>query len=71
MIFLFDLVNEAIRQSKWYIKICLIFHFYIFIPASIVVAIYFIFTEDIFLKIIGILTLCSYAFIIGVLISFD
>lgn len=71
MIFLFDLVNEAIKESKWYEKIYFIFHFYILILTSIVIAIYFIFTGYIFLKIIGILALCSYAFIIGVFTAFD
>ena len=71
MIFLIDAVNEAIKEGKWYEKIYFIFHFYILIPASVVIAIYFIFTEYIFLKIIGILALCIYAFIIGMLTAFD
>lgn len=71
MIFLIDAIKEIIKESKWYEKIYFIFHFYILIPASIVIAIYFIFTEYIFLKIIGILALCSYAFIIGMLTAFD
>lgn len=65
MIFLIDIINEAIKESKWYEKIYFIFYFYIFIPASIIIAINFIFTECIFLKIIGILVLCIYAFCIG------
>ena len=65
MIFLFDAINEIIKESKWYEKIFLIFHFYILVPASIIISIHFIFTEYIFLKIIGILVLCIYAFIIG------
>ena len=71
MIFLIDAVNEAIKESKWYEKIYFIFHFYILIPASVIIAIYFIFTEYIFLKIIGILSLCIYSFIIGMLTVFD
>lgn len=71
MIFLINAVNEAIKESKWYEKIYFIYHFYILIPASIIVAIYFIFTEYIFLKIIGILALCIYSFIIGMLVAFD
>lgn len=66
MIFLFDLVNEAIKEGKWYEKIYFICHFYIVIPTSIIIAIYFIFTECISLKIIGILVLCCYSFIIGI-----
>lgn len=65
MIFLFDAINEIIKESKWYEKIFLIFHFYILVPTSIIISIYFIFTEYIFLKIIGILVLCIYAFTIG------
>ena len=71
MIFLIDTINEAIKESKWYEKIYFIFYFYILIPTSIVIAIYFIFTEYIFLKIIGILALCIYAFIIGIFTAFD
>ena len=71
MIFFIDAVNEAIKESKWYEKIYFIFHFYILIPASIIIAIHFIFTEYIFLKIIGILVLCIYSFIIGIFTVFD
>lgn len=71
MIFLFNAINETIKESKWYEKIYLIFHFYILIPASIVIAIYFIFTEYIFLKIIGILVLCIYSFTIGIFETFN
>ena len=71
MIFLIDTINEAIKESKWYEKIYFIFYFYILIPTSIVIAIYFIFTEYIFLKIIGILALCIYAFIIGIFTAFE
>lgn len=71
MIFLIDAVNEAIKESKWYEKIWFIFHFYILTPTSAIIAIYFIFTEYISLKIIGILVLCIYAFIIGLLTAFD
>ena len=70
MIFLLDAVNEIIKESKWYEKISLIFYFYIVIPANIIIAINFIFTECIFLKIIGILILCIYAFCIGMLTAF-
>lgn len=69
MIFFIDAVNEAIKESKWYEKIYFIFHFYILIPATIIVSIYFIFTEYIFLKIIGLVALCLYSFLFGVLIS--
>lgn len=71
MIFLIDAINETIKESKWVEKIWLIFHFYILIPLSIIIAIHFIFTEYISLKIIGILVLCIYAFIIGLLTAFD
>lgn len=71
MIFLLDAINETIKESKWYEKIFLIFHFYILIPTSIIISIYFIFTEYIFLKIIGILVLCIYAFTIGIFTTFD
>lgn len=71
MIFLIDAVNETIKESKWYEKIFLIFHFYIVIPASIIISIYFIFTEYIFLKIVGILELCIYAFCIGIFTIID
>lgn len=71
MISLIDAVNETIKESKWHEKISLIFNFYIFIPASIIIAIHFIFTKYIFLKIIGILVLCIYAFCIGMLTVFD
>lgn len=71
MIFLIDDVNKTIKESKWYEKIYFIFHFYILIPASIIIAIYFIFTEYISLKIIGILVLCIYAFCIGMFTAFD
>lgn len=71
MIFLIDAVNEAIKESKWYEKIYFIFHFYILIPATIIIAIYFIFTEYIFLKIIGLVALCLYSFIFGILNSVD
>lgn len=71
MIFLIDTVNKAIKKSKWYEKICLIFYFYILIPASIIITIYFIFTEDIFLKIIGLVILCLYSFAFGVFNSKD
>lgn len=67
MIFLIDAINEVIKESKWYEKIFLIFHFYILIPASVIIAIYFIFTEYIFLKIIGILVLCIYSFVTGMI----
>lgn len=71
MIFLFDVIKETIKESKWYEKFFIIFHFYITIPASTIIAIHFIFTEYIFLKIIGILVLCIYAFCIGMLTAFD
>ena len=71
MIFLINAINETIKESKWYEKIYLILHFYILIPASIVIAIYFIFTEYIFLKIIGILALCIYSFAIGIFETFN
>lgn len=71
MIFFIDAVNEAIKEGKWYEKIYFIFHFYILIPATIIIAIYLIFTEYIFLKIIGLVTLCLYSFVFGVLISED
>lgn len=69
--FLIDAIKESIKESKWYEKIWLIFNFYIIIPTSVIIVIYFIFTEYIFLKIIGILSLCIYSFIIGMLIGFD
>lgn len=71
MIFLIDAINETIKESKWYEKFFLIFHFYIVIPASIIIDIHFIFTEYTSLKIIGILGLCIYAFLIGLLTAFD
>lgn len=71
MFFLIDAVNEAIKEGKWYEKIYFIFHFYILIPATIIIAIYFIFTEYIFLKIIGLVALCLYSFIFGILNSVD
>ena len=71
MIFLIDAVNEAIKEGKWYEKIYFIFHFYILIPATIIIAIYLIFTEYIFLKIIGLVALCLYSFLFGVLIFED
>lgn len=71
MIFLIDAIKEIIKESKWYEKFFIIFHFYITIPASVVIAIYFIFSEYIFLKIIGILALCIYAFCIGMLTAID
>jgi len=71
MIFLINTINEAIKDSKWYEKICLILHFYILIPTSIVIAIHFIFTEYISFKIIGILVLRIYAFAIGYFTTFD
>lgn len=71
MIFLIDAVKEIIKESKWHEKFFIIFHFYITIPASIIIAIHFIFTEYIFLKIIGILVLCIYAFCIGMFTAFD
>lgn len=71
MIFLIDVVNEAIKEGKWYEKIYFIFHFYILIPATIIIAIYLIFTEYISLKIIGLVILCLYSFVFGVLISED
>lgn len=67
MIFFIDTVNEVIKESKWYEKFFLIFHFYIIVPASIIIAILFIFTEYIFLKIVGILALCIYSYTIGAL----
>lgn len=71
MVFLIDAVNEAIKEGKWDEKIWLIFHFYILIPTSVIIDIHFIFTEYISLKIIGILGLCIYAFLIGLLTAFD
>lgn len=71
MIFLIDAIKETIKESKWYEKFFIIFHFCIVIPASIIIAIHFIFTEYIFLKIIGILTLCIYSFCIGMFTVFD
>lgn len=71
MVFLINFVNEAIKESKWYDKILFIFHFYILIPVSVIIFIHFIFTEYISLKIIGILVLCIYAYIIGLLTAFD
>lgn len=71
MIFLINAVNKAIKEGKWYEKIYFIFHFYILIPISVIIAIHFIFTEYIFLKIIGILALCSYSFVIGIFTTFD
>lgn len=69
--FLIDAVNEAIKEGKWGEKIWLISHFYILIPTSIIIYIHFIFTEYISLKIIGILGLCIYAFLIGLFTAFD
>lgn len=71
MIFLINFVNEVIKESKWYDKIFLILYFYIFIPTSVIISIYFIFTEYIFLKIIGVLVLCIYAFMIGLLFDLE
>lgn len=71
MIFLFDLVNKAIKEGKWYEKIYFIFHFYILIPTNICLFIYFIFTENTFIKIFGIIGICIYSFIIGVFTAFD
>lgn len=71
MIFLINFVNEAIKESKWYDKIFLILYFYIFIPTSVIISIYFIFTEYISLKIIGVLVLCIYAFMIGLLFDLE
>lgn len=71
MIFLFNLVNEAIKEGKWYEKIYFIFHFYILIPTSICFFIYSIFTENTFIKILGIIGICIYSFIIGMLVAFD
>lgn len=69
--FLIDSVNEAIKESKWGEKIWFIFHFYILIPASVIIDIHFIFTEYISLKIIGVLGLCIYVFLIGLFTAID
>jgi hypothetical protein len=71
MISLINDINETIKESKWYDKICLIFNFYIIIPISVIIDIHFIFTEYISLKIIGVLGLCIYAFLIGLLTAID
>ena len=71
MISLIDAINEMIKESKWYDKIFLIFHFCIVIPASVIIDIHFIFTEYISLKILGVLGLCIYAFFIGLLTAID
>jgi hypothetical protein len=71
MISLINDINETIKESKWYDKICLIFNFYIVIPISVIIDIHFIFTEYISLKIIGVLGLCIYAFLIGLLTAID
>jgi hypothetical protein len=71
MISLIDAINETINESKWYDKICLIFNFYIVIPISVIIDIHFIFTEYIFLKIIGVFGLCVYAFLAGLLTAID
>lgn len=69
--FLINSVNEAIKESKLGEKIWFIFHFYILIPISVIIDIHFIFTEYISLKIIGVLGLCIYAFLIGLLTAID
>ena len=71
MIFLFNLVNEAIKEGKWYEKIYFIFYFYILIPTNICFLVYCIFAENIFTKIFGIIGICIYSFIIGILTAFD
>ena len=71
MIFLINVINEIIKESEWYEKILIFIYFYIFIPSTIIIAIHFIFTEYIFLKIIGILVLCIYSFCIGMATVFD
>ena len=71
MISLINAINEMIKESKWYDKICLIFNLYILIPITLIFYIHFIFTEYIFLKIIGVLGLCVYAFLAGLLTSID
>ena len=71
MIFLIDAIKETIKESKWYEKFFIIFHFYILIPTSICFFIYSIFTENTFIKILGIIGICIYSFIIGMLVAFD
>ena len=71
MISLIDAINEMIKESKWYDKIWLIFNLYILIPINVIFYIYFIFTEYIFLKIIGALGLCVYAFLAGLFTAID
>ena len=54
------------------VKFLYLFNIFIMgLETSAIIAIYFIFTEYIFLKIIGILALCIYAFIIGIFTAFD
>lgn len=71
MISLINAINETIKESKWYDKICLIFNFYIVVPISVIIAIHFIFTEYVSLKIIGVLMLCIYSFLAGLLTAID
>jgi hypothetical protein len=40
MISLINAINETIKESKWYDKICLIFNFYIVIPISVITVVF-------------------------------
>lgn len=60
-------INKEIKEGNFY----LLLSFYFMTPVSIIMCFWFVFTQPIFFKIIGIIALCLYSFLAGMIYDME
>lgn len=60
-------INKEIKEGNLY----LLFSVYFMTPVSIIMCFWFVFTKPIFFKIIGIIALCLYSFLAGMIFDLE
>lgn len=60
-------INKEIKEGNLYLLLSV----YFMTPVSIVMCFWFVFTQPIFFKIIGIIALCVYSFLAGMIYNME